>query len=107
MRYVGDWAARIIEDENLVYNDQVSLIVGQRTEDGHTVLLPNGLWRSLKRGEEPDTPTGIVFPKAAVAAIAEALAPDLLGRERAALTEALAIERARVDRILDQARTQP
>lgn len=83
----------------------VSIIVIDR--DAHTMLSPDGTWVALTEGAAMDRPT-VALPIEAMEAFVEAVdayrgQPSHAKTEAAVLREWLAVERGRVDRMVDLA----
>lgn len=93
----------ILRDE--FHMNATRLLVAVERISGHTdFLMGDGSWQSVPHGTAPDIGTGILFPSEAIDAIAQAFHPRA-GHEVEVkrLSEALAVERQRVDRIIDGA----
>jgi hypothetical protein len=98
------YAARIIEGPDLFARNVVRLAI--RDEARNAFLMPDGTWQTVPEGEYI-ADMGVVLPAGAVEAIAVAVAEyqghtSHADTEARVLREALTVERARVDRMLDR-----
>lgn len=93
----------ILRDE--FHMNATRLLVAVERIPGHTdFLMGDGSWQSVPHGTAPDIETGILLPSETIETIAQAFHPRA-GHEVEVkrLSEALTVERQRVDRIVDRA----
>ena len=96
-------ARAILRDE--FHMNATRLLVAVERIPGYTdYLMGDGSWQSVPKHTAPDVETGILLPSDVIDAIADAFHPRAGHKvEVERLTEALDLERNRVDRILNQA----
>ena len=97
---MSEYRAAIVDDFATM---TVRLHVGHWIGDQAHFLMEDGAWRTIDRGQASPPGAGLVLPEGAVAAIADAFHPRAGHKvEVDRLSEALAVERQRVDRVLDR-----
>lgn len=102
MRFDPVWQARVLQDDTGWTMDTVRLQVldgGRRA-----VAMPDGTWQQLPEAGAVIDGHGIVLPAGCLAAIRDAITAHLGASDSATeakvLREQLAVEQARVDRLL-------
>lgn len=102
---MGGYEARLLDDTDGWTRNTVRLAIRRGVGDRTEFLNPDSTWSSVQEGMLGPSPMGIELPRAAVEAIATAIA-EWQGHTSHADTEArvlrewLSVERDRVDRAL-------
>jgi hypothetical protein len=79
----------------------VRLLIGRPVPSGTEVLFRDGSWKVVGYDEALPDDAGVPMPVGAWEAVRDYVTPGVTVGEVVRLTEALSVERARVDRVLD------